>query len=485
MYFDGRIWLAGGENRICLLPGMATRHGFLAGASETGKTLTQKVLVEAFSDMGVPVFLSDSKGDLSGFAAAGEMDSDIRSRIESLGIKDFCTRGYPVRFWDLCGDRGHPVRATVSEMGSLMLAGLLGLNETQSGVLNIIFRIADDRGLLLIDIKDLRAMLQYVGDHAADFRLTYGSIPIKSVGAIQRSLTFLEGQGSTSFFGEPSLDIADFFKTDESGRGYINILDSCGFVHKPALYSAFMLYLLSRLYETLPEFNDSDKPLFIFFIDEANMLFDGASKFMSGQIGQLMRLISERGAGIYFITDNPGRFPREVLDLLENRIQHAVKVVSSADKRLLQSTADLFDAGDDTDIGTEICRMKPDWAMFSLLDKEGLRGKAKKALVVPPQSKAGAVSDRVRRQVISRSSLSGKYDKCFDRESAYEILTVQERQARAMHEDRESEKDGRDGRRRSGTRQSPLEKATSAALSAIGREIGRTLVRGVLGSLKR
>lgn len=481
MYFDEGIWLAGGKDRICLPPETAGRHGFIAGTSGTGKTYTQKVLAEAFSEMGIPVFLSDMKGDLSGLAMAGQENSDIKKRIEHLQIREFHYMDYPVRFWDIRGERGHPVRATVSEMGPMMLSGLLGLNEIQMGVLNLIFRIADDKGLLLIDVKDLRAMIQHVADHAADFRLSYGGIPTKSIGAILRKLTCLEGRGSTSFFGEPSLDVNDFLKSDENGRGYINILDSVELVYEPALYSAFVLFLLSRIYEALPEYNDCGKPRIIFFIDQVHLLLDEASKIMLKSIGQLMRLISARGAGIYFITDNPGRLPYDILDLLENKIQHALNAVSPAQKRLLRSAADLFPASEDTDIEKAICELDIGEALFSLADTEGRPGNTKRALVLPPQSKAGGIDDKVRKQIIGSSSLNGKYDKCFDRESAYEILAIRERQPYLKAERQVRE----EGVKRRSARQSPLEKATSAALNAIGREIGRTLVRGILGSLRR
>ena len=333
MYSENKIWIGTGNTPIFLLPQMANRHGLIAGATGTGKTVTLKVLAESFSDMGVPVFLADIKGDLAGLSVEGITNPSVEKRIMQLGLDGFSYRSYPVHFWDLFGESGHPVRTSISEMGALLLSRILGLNDTQAGVLNVVFRIADEKGLLLIDLKDLKAMLQYVGENGKEFTLTYGNISKQSIGAILRNLINLEDQGGALFFGEPELDISDWMKTASDGRGYINILHSVKLYQNPSLYSTFLLWMLSELFEALPEAGDLEKPKMVFFFDEAHLLFNDAPKSLLEKIEQVVRLIRSKGIGVFFITQNPADLPPNVLGQLGNRVQHALRAYTPAERK--------------------------------------------------------------------------------------------------------------------------------------------------------
>lgn len=511
MYCDNKIWIAKGEVPVYLLPNKANRHGLIAGATGTGKTVTLKVLAESFSDCGVPVFLADIKGDLAGLAAMGSENPKVQERVQSLGVEGFKYCSYPVRFWDILGEGGHPVRTTVSEMGALLLARLLGLNETQTGVLNIVFRIADDKGLLLIDLKDLRAMIQYVGEHAKEFTLQYGSISSQSAGAILRSLIALEDQGGNLFFGEPELDVSDWMQTSADGRGYINILHSVRLYQSPALYSTFLLWLLSELFENLPEVGDMDKPKMVFFFDEAHLLFKDAPKVLLQKIEQVVRLIRSKGVGVYFVTQNPSDLPDEVLGQLGNRIQHALRAFTPSDQKFVKTAAQTFRANPKFDVEKAISELATGEALVSCLDENGSPSVVERAFILPPQSQFGTIDEGLRRQIISASSMSGKYDKAVDNESAYEILQAQAKQQMSQNEadgDEQQERQYNSARRVNGkgsstsrpssgrtstakksskksTGKSLLEKAAGSAVSSIGRELGRTLVRGLLGSLKK
>lgn len=502
MLSKDKIWIAKSEIPIYLLPQMANRHGLIAGATGTGKTVTLKVLAESFSDRGVPVFLADIKGDLAGLAAPGINSPKLQERITRLGMDNFSYKAYPVRFWDLFGEGGHPVRTTVSEMGALLLARLLGLNDTQTGIMNIVFRIADEKGLLLLDLKDLRAMIQYVGDHAKEFTLDYGNISPQSIGAILRSLITLEDQGGTCFFGEPSLDIFDWMQTTRDGKGYINILHSVKLFHTPALYSTFLLWMLSELFETLPEVGDMDKPKMVFFFDEAHLLFEDAPKVLLQKIEQVVRLIRSKGVGVYFITQNPADLPQDVLGQLGNRIQHALRAYTPSELKKVKAAAQAFRPNPQFDTETVITELATGEALISCLDEEGRPGIVERGFILPPQSQLGPIDEATRSRILTASPMSGKYDRMFDRESAYELLQVkvrqeqedlreeQDRLKRQKQWEQEERVRERSNQRRSSTGQarsgkSMLERAAGSAVTSIGRELGRSLFRGLLGSLKK
>jgi len=511
MYSENKVWLAKGDRPVYLLPDMANRHGLIAGATGTGKTVTLKVMAEAFSDMGVPVFLTDIKGDLAGLAEEGSDSPKLAERLAQLGITGFSHRAYPVCFWDVFGKSGHPVRTTVSEMGSLLLSRLLGLNETQEGVLNIVFRVADEKGMLLLDLKDLRAMLKYVGDNAKDFTLMYGNIAPQSIGAIQRSLLVLEDQGGTSFFGEPALDIHDWMRTDEDGRGVINILHCVELFHSPALYSTFLLWMLSELFESLPETGDVNKPRLVFFFDEAHLLFEDTPKALLQKIERVVRLIRSKGVGVYFITQNPMDLPQDVLGQLGNRVQHALRAYTPAEQKTVRAAADTFRTNPAFDTGTAITQLGTGEALISCLDSEGIPGIVERGLVLPPRSKFGTLDNFARLRIINASSMSGKYDAAVDRESAYEMLqskVIEEQKAEAAEkeriekekqqqkeekerlkqqekEEKERERETRKEKTRTSNRKTLMERAADNVVGTIGREVGRTLIRGILGSLKR
>lgn len=459
MYAKDKIWIGKGAVPVYLLPQMANRHGLIAGATGTGKTVTLKVLAESFSDLGVPVFLADIKGDLAGLAVKGDGNP------------------FPVQFWDLFGQNGHPVRTTISKMGSLLLARILGLNDTQTSVLNIVFRIADEKGLLLLDLKDLKAMLQYVGENGKEFTLTYGTISKQTIGAIQRSLIALEDQGGELFFGEPELDIFDWMKTAYDGRGFINILHSVTLYQSPSLYSTFLLWMLSELFEALPEAGDLEKPKMVFFFDEAHLLFNDAPKSLLEKIEQVVRLVRSKGIGVYFITQNPRDLPQNVLNQLGNRIQHALRAYTPAEIKNIAAAAESFRPNPAFDTKTAITELGTGEALISCLDEEGRPGIVERAFILPPQSQFGTIDDAARKQIIAASAMSGKYEREQDRTSAFELL--QERNQ--VKEEKAERAPSRGGY----TRQTPMEKATNAVFSTIGREVGRTLIRGILGSLKK
>lgn len=480
MFSNNVIWLAQNENPVYLLPKMANRHGLIAGATGTGKTVTLKVLAESFSDMGVPVFLSDVKGDLASLATKGTDSPKIQERLTMLGIKSFEFKPYPVRFWDIFGEGGHSLRTTISEMGSLLLSRLLNLNDTQSGILNIVFRIADERGLLLLDLKDLREIIRYVGENAKELTLKYGNISPQSVGAIMRSLIALEDQGGEGFFGEPALDIKDWMQTTSDGRGYINVLHSVRLFNSPLLYSTFLLWMLSELFEMLPEAGDLDKPKIVFFFDEAHLLFEDAPKVLHQKIEQVVRLIRSKGVGIYFITQNPADLPHDVLGQLGNRIQHALRAYTPSEQKKVKAAADAFRPNPEFSTEEIITNLATGEALVSCLDSEGRPSIVQRAHILPPQSAFGTLDELTRRGIINNSSLGEKYDTSIDRESAYEIL-----QDKALKEQELSQKEKENRKAPGRPKTSLVEKATNSAVTAIGRELGRTIFRGILGSFKK
>ncbi|MEW5864820.1 MAG: helicase HerA-like C-terminal domain-containing protein [Pseudomonadota bacterium] len=478
-----------GKTALHLLPALANRHGLIAGATGTGKTVTLQTMAHAFSAIGVPVFLADIKGDLSGLAQPGGDNPKVVERFRKLRIEprwEAC----PVAFWDVFGEQGHPVRATISDMGPLLLARMLGLNPVQEGVLNLVFKIADDSGLLLLDAKDLRAMLQFAGENAAQFTTEYGNISAASIGAIQRGLLALESQGADRFFGEPMFDIADLMRTS-GGRGVVNILAADKLMNSPRLYSTFLLWLLAELFEHLPEVGDAEKPKLVFFFDEAHLLFDEAPKALLDKIEQVVRLIRSRGVGVYFVTQNPLDIPESVLGQLGNRVQHALRAFTPRDQKAVKAAASTLRANPGLDVERAITELAVGEALVSFLDEKGRPSVVERALVVPPASHLGPISEADRRSLIAASPLAGKYDKAVDRESAYEKLKgrAAERQEGAP----ESAKPaagvlreilfGRTGPR--GGRQSKgvLESAVQSAARAIGSELGRQVLRGVLGSI--
>ena len=423
MFIDNKIWMAQSDKNLYLLPKMANRHGIIAGATGTGKTVTMKVMAESFSDMGVPVFLCDIKGDLSGMCMPGVLSENLSERIKGFGIEDFAFKSYPTRFWDIFGEQGHPVRVTVSEMGPTLLGRLFGLTEIQTGVLNIVFRVADDNGLMLLDLKDLRAMLQYVGDNRAEFTTEYGNVSAASIGAIQRALLAFEDEGGDQFFGEPGLDINDWMRTDASGRGYINVLTSKRLIASPLVYSTFLLWMMTELYEQLPEVGDPDKPRMIFFFDEAHLLFNDAPKALVAKIVQVVKLIRSKGVGIYFISQSPSDIPNDVLAQLSNRVQHALRAYTPAEQKAVRAAAKAFRVNENFNTETALSELAVGEALVSFLDEDGIPTIVERARILPPQSLMGEATQSAISALINGTELDQKYRESVDRESAYEIIT--------------------------------------------------------------
>ena len=426
MLLNGNIWLGTSqEGAVCLLPAMANRHGLIAGATGTGKTVTLQVLAEGFSQLGVPVFMADVKGDLAGLGKPGEGSDRIDQRLSQCGVTHFPFRACPVALWDVYGEKGHPVRTTVSEMGPLLLSRMLGLNDTQTGVMHIVFRIADDEGMLLIDLKDVKAMLAYVGENAARYTLDYGNIAKSTVGAIQRAIAILEDQGGNFFFGEPALDIADWLQQDENGGGVVNILAAERLFRKPAMYSTFLLWMLGALYEALPEQGDSALPRMVFFFDEAHLLFDDCSKALLERIEQVIRLIRSKGVGVYFITQTPTDVPSSVLSQLSGRVEHALRAFTPQEQKVVRAVAQTFRPNPAFDTAEAITQLGTGEALLSFLQEDGAPSVVQRAVILPPQSQIGAVSDALRKAFMETDAIGAKYDDAFDRESAYEVLSAQ------------------------------------------------------------
>jgi len=429
-----------GENDTVLLSNMANRHGLIAGATGTGKTITLKVMAEQFSSIGVPVFLADVKGDLASLAEPGVMNTKIQERIELLGLEDFNFQSYPTRLWDVFGKLGHPVRTTVSEMGPLLLSRILDLNDTQEGVLSIVFRLADDLDMLLIDLKDLRSMLIYVGENSKDITLEYGNVSTQSIGAIQRSLLRLEDQGGDLFFGEPDLDIGDLMLIDQNGKGFINILAAEQLFNSPTLYSTFLLWMLSELFEQLPEVGDLDKPKIVFFFDEAHLLFDDAPKILMEKIEQVVRLIRSKGVGVFFITQNPIDIPDKILGQLGNRVQHALRAYTPRDEKAVISAAETFRQNPKFKVKDVITELRTGEALVSFLDEEGRPSIVERAMIVPPNSLIGTISEERRLYLINSSPMFQKYNTPIDRESAYELLQMKNKEKLAAEDDVQAQK---------------------------------------------
>ncbi len=463
------------EKELSIIPKMANRHGLIAGATGTGKTVTLQVLAENFSRIGVPVFMSDVKGDLSGISKPGKEHPKITERVNTIGILDFSFSGSPVTFWDVFGEQGHPIRTTISEMGPLLLSRLLNLNDTQTGVLSLIFRIADDDGLLLLDIKDLRSILQYAGENASEFTTEYGRISRASVGAIQRKLLNLEDQGGDIFFGEPALNLDDFLQTDENGNGIINILAANKLMGSPRIYATLLLWLLSELFEQLPEVGDPEKPKLVFFFDEAHLLFDNAPDALQEKIEQVARLIRSKGVGVFFVSQNPLDIPDEVLGQLGNRIQHALRAYTPRDQKAVKAAAQTFRTNPKLDTETVITELGVGEALISFLDEKGRPNIVEQALIRPPFSQIGPIEIRERKQIIQSSLVYGVYEKTVDRESAYEMLKKRAEQAPKVAP-APKKKPGRQ-------RQGIVETMAKSAARSIGSQIANKLMRGILGSI--
>jgi len=493
-------------SELFLLPRMANRHGLVAGATGTGKTVTIQSMAECFSERGVPVFLADVKGDLAGISQPGGDNPKVAERVQQLGLTDFTPTGFPVMFWDIFGVQGHPVRSTVSEMGPVLLARLLGLNDTQTGVLYIAFKYADDNGLLLLDLKDLRALLQHVGKNAKAITTEYGNVSAASIGAIQRGLLALEESGGDRLFGEPALILADLMRIDKEGRGYINILTADKLMQSPTVYATFLLWLLSELFETLPEVGDLEKPNLVFFFDEAHLLFSDAPDALQEKIEQVVRLIRSKGVGVYFISQNPLDVPDVVLGQLGNRVQHALRAFTPRDQKAVRAAAETFRANPELDVEAVITELGVGEALISFLDEQGTPGIVQRSFVVPPRSKIGPIEPVFRTKIVNWSPIQGTYDTLVDRQSAYELL----RDKAAQAAEAETEADLAEQQAKEETRlekqwhkdaalteRSPRSSAKSKQLDAgdlfadvavetaeeFGRSAGRSLIRGLLGTL--
>ncbi len=503
-----------------LLLKYANRHGLVTGATGTGKTVTLQILAEGFSNAGVPVFCADVKGDLSGIAAMGEAKDFLTKRADAIRLDPYEFQEFPVIFWDLFGEKGHPIRATVSEMGPLLLSRLMNLTDAQEGVINIAFRIADEEGLLLLDMKDLQAILVSIAERADEISKVYGNVSKASVGAIQRSLLVLEQQGGNHFFGEPALRIEDLMRTTRDGRGAISVLAADRLMMNPRLYATFLLWLLSELFEVLPEVGDPDRPRLVFFFDEAHLLFDEAPKILLDRVEQVVRLIRSKGVGVYFVTQNPLDVPETVLSQLGNRVQHALRAYTPREQKAVKTAAETFRPNPDFDCATAITQLGVGEALVSTLEAKGVPSMVQRTLIRPPASRLGPISEAEREKISAISPVAGQYDTPVDRESAFEILQKRAAKAAQAEEEaarREEEDDGRDDkrsrwtlpdfgdrdedrrtpgttrrttrrtttRRSSSNRQSVTEAAIKSVARSVGTSLGRALVRGILGSLKR
>lgn len=510
MYKDNEIWVASdGDAKLCIKSKYANRHGLIAGATGTGKTVTLKVMAESFSDAGVPVFLSDIKGDLSGMCKPGEEKESITKRVAELGMgEDFSFKAYPTVFWDIFGKKGLPLRTTISEFGPMLLAKLLDLNQIQTDILNIIFKIADDEGLLLIDLKDLKSMLNYVSENATDYKAEYGNIAPQSVNAIMRGLVALGDKGGDVFFGEPALDINDWFVTKD-GKGMINVLDATTIINDPGIYATFMLWMLAELFEIMPEVGDLDKPKMVFFFDEAHLLFKDTPKALLQKIEQVVKLIRSKGIGVYFITQNPSDIPDEVLAQLGNKVQHALRAYTPAEQKGIKAAAQSYRANPDFDTAEIITNLGIGEAVVSFIEDDGAPAMVRKAKVLPPQSYLGAIDDMMRAAVISMSDLAEKYKDMVDRDSAYEFLQrlqveISQKQEEEKHAEtarkeaekqaeierkeaekqekaaqKEAERQAKEAEKEEKKKKDAIKKGVAAvagtAAGTIGRQIGKTL----------
>jgi hypothetical protein len=509
-----KIFIGGSGKPESLSLKLANRHGLITGATGTGKTVSLQILAEGFSSAGVPVFCADVKGDLAGLAQAGEEKDFLEKRARQIGFEeDYLYEAFPIIFWDLFGEKGHPIRATVSEMGPLLLARLMDLNATQEGVLNVAFELADDEGLLLLDLKDLQSLLAHVAERASELSRVYGNVSKASVGAIQRQLLVLERQGGEAFFGEPALDIRDMMRTSRDGRGMISVLAADKLMGAPRLYATFLLWMLSELFEELPEVGDPEKPRLVFFFDEAHLLFDEAPKALLEKVEQVVRLIRSKGVGVYFVTQNPMDVPDSVLAQLGNRVQHALRAYTPREQKAVRTAAETFRPNPDLDVAQVITELGVGEALVSTLEAKGIPSIVQRTLIRPPSSRLGPITDRERRAVIADSPVAHLYDETIDRVSAFEVLQRRAEEAARM-EERQQQREEQQVARRGSTRRtrsgfslpdfgrddtptprrrktrrsrsdSVVETAAKSVARSVGSALGRALVRGILGSLKR
>jgi DNA helicase HerA-like ATPase len=479
------------QTELHILPEMANRHGLVTGATGTGKTVTLQTLAEHFSSIGVPCFMSDVKGDLSGISQAGGSNPKVTERVEKLRLEGFEYHGYPVTLWDPFGEMGHPVRATVSDMGPLLLSRMLDLNDTQAGVLHLVFKVADDNGLLLLDLKDLRAMLAFVGENAKEFTTDYGNVSAASIGAIQRGLLALESQGGEKIFGEPMLNIADLMQTDR-GKGVINILSADKLMQSPKMYATLLLWLLSELFENLPEAGDLDRPKLVFFFDEAHLLFTDAPKALVEKIEQIVRLIRSKGVGVYFVTQNPADVPDKVLSQLGNRVQHALRAFSARDQKAVKAAAETMRDNAALDEQAVITELGVGEALVSFLDEKGRPTVVERAFILPPTGQIGPITPQQRRALINGSLVAGVYEKAVDRESAYEKLKARAEQAAVNAPAPQAGSSASGGGvlgtlggmlGGTGRRQGVVEAMVKSAARTVGSQLGRQILRGVLGGI--
>lgn len=477
------------ENKLYFDLKWGNRHGLIAGATGTGKTVTLQNLAEGFSDAGVPVFMADIKGDLSGICQPSEKQEFLVKRAEAIGLGDYPSRAYPVTFWDVFGKQGHPIRTTVSEIGPILLARMLELNDTQEGVLNIAFRLADEEGMLILDLKDLRALLISMAERASEISSTYGMVSKQSIGAIQRSLLRLEDQGAGSFYGEPALDLKDLIRCDMDGKGYVNILAADQLMNSPRLYATFLLWMLSELFEELPEAGDASKPKFVFFFDEAHLLFDDAPKALLEKVEQVVRLIRSKGVGIFFITQNPADVPDTVLGQLGNRIQHALRAFTPKQQTGIKQAAQTYRTNPKFDVAEVITDLGVGEALVSTLEGKGNPSMVERVLVRPPMGKLGPASAEAKRMALQADGVGGKYDETQDRESAYEILQKRaEKASEAAEKAQEAGEKSKSSKKKSncqGIGEAAMKSLVRSVSSSVGRTIARELLRGVMGSLKR
>lgn len=486
------LGLGGDGERQVLRLGRANRHGLIAGATGTGKTVTLQTVAEQFSAAGVPVFMADVKGDLSGVSMAGSPTfknaEKLEQRARDIGLVDYAYSDNPAIFWDIYGEQGHPVRTTISEMGPLLLARLMDLNDTQEGVLNIVFRFADEKGLLLLDLEDLQSMLAYTAEHAAELSAKYGNITKASVGTIQRQLLSLDSQGAAQFFGEPALEIQDFIRCDDQGRGYINVLAADKLMRSPKLYATFLLWLLSELFEAMPEVGDPEKPKLVFFFDEAHLLFDDAPKALQDKVEQVVRLVRSKGVGVFFITQNPIDIPEDIAGQLGNRVQHALRAFTPRDKKAIKAAADTFRINPDLDVERAITELKVGEALVSTLDDDGAPGVVQRTLVAPPRSRLGPVTAKERAIIQSISPYEGKYDTLVNRESAEEVLATKAADAAATAQEvaDQGEAEVRKRERRSPSLWDGLGgKVAKAAAGAAAASAGSILAQTIQGKKSR
>ncbi len=518
MYSDKKIWMAKSDKNCYIIPRMANRHGLIAGATGTGKTITMKVMAESFSDMGVPVFFSDVKGDLSGMCEPGVHSESMQQRLDYFGIEDFEYKAYSTRFWDIFGENGHPVRVTVSDMGPVLLGRLLNLTDVQSGVLNIVFKVADDQGLLLLDLKDLREMLRFVGENREEFTLSYGNVSAQSIGAIQRALLAFEDEGAELFFGEPGLDIRDWMRTDPDGRGYINILESGKLIQSPTVYATFLLWMMTELFERLPEVGDLDKPRMIFFFDEAHLLFTDAPKAMVQKIVQVVKLIRSKGVGVYFVTQSPSDIPDEVLAQLSNRVQHGLRAYTPSEQKSVRAAANAFRANPEFNTEEALMALGTGEALVSFLDESGIPEIVERTKILPPQSLIGPADSSRVSAIIASDEFDLKYRESVDRESAYEIIMAARQkleedraaEAQALAEEKERERAEKEaakeqeraekeaakaakaeekektkkGKQKQSAAAKAAQRAATNAASSVARSVSTNMINSVLGGKK-